>query len=63
MVEIKDCVGLSYLRSYTKVFKRFVTETLLTLEVIGRELNRLKDEREQELRWARKRTRLSIYGK
>jgi hypothetical protein len=63
MVEIKFCVKLCYLRSCTKVFKRFVTETLLTLKVIGRELNRLQGKREQELRRARKRTRLPIYGK
>ena len=63
MVEIKVCVRLSYLRSYTKVFKHFVTETLLILNIIGPELNRLKDKREQELRWARERTRLLIYGK
>jgi len=62
MAEIKVCVKLSYLRSCIKVFKRFVAETLLTLKVIGRELNRLKDKREQELRRARKRTRLPVYG-
>ena len=41
MVEIEVCVRLSYLGSHTKVFKRFVTETLLALKVIGRVLNRL----------------------
>jgi hypothetical protein len=63
MVEIKVCVRLSYLGFHTKVFKRFVTETLLIFKVIGRVLNRLKDKREQELRRARTRARLPIYGK
>ena len=63
MVEIKVYVRLSYLRSYTKVFKRFMTETLVILNIIGPELNRIKDKREQELRRARERTRLPINGK
>jgi len=63
VVEIKVYVRLSYLRSYTKVFKRFMTETLVILNIIGPELNRIKDKREQELRRARERTRLPINGK
>jgi hypothetical protein len=63
MVEIKVCDRLSYLGSHTRVFKSFVTETLLVLKVIGRVLNGLKDKTEQGLRRARTRTRLPIYGK
>jgi len=63
VVEIKVYVRLSYLRSYTKVFKRFMTETLVILNIIGPELNRIKDKREQELRRARERPRLPINGK
>jgi len=50
MVEIKFCVRLSYLKSCTKVFRRFVTETLLTLKVTGREVNRQKRQKRTGLK-------------